>query len=299
MPSDDGAPSARLVLLRAQTAPAHLGAQPEQLGGSPRPQQLASARPKVGAPQGSRCCHLQPPGGALRVHGAVRNGAAARARPIAKPQVRCPPRPPTPTPPCPPAPGPSLPRPARSGPQRGRAARQIRAGIYVRVVLRLPGRRVRGVDAPSPAAAAAAGASAVWPEHTNRRLLTPRGCRLPVQSPRRLAAAVQLIAARAALGRGVAVSLVRQSVVAPHRLGRFSPLITADADGAASAALGARVPRPPTRGRAVPREDERVSRMVGRACCGPAEPRCGCRTLVHGVHSPLGGVVCVALAVFV
>ena len=148
-----------------------------------------------------------------------------------------PPSPPThPHAPVPPAPAPSLPRPARSGPQRGRAARQIRAGIFVRVVLRLPGRRVRGVDAPSPAAAAAAGASAVWPEHTNRRLLTPRGCRLPVQSPRRLAAAVQLIAALAArvtrgwlsctlaLGRGVAVSLVRRSVVAPHRLGRFSPL---------------------------------------------------------------------------
>ena len=45
--SEDSAPCARLVALRTQAALTHPGAPPEQLGGSPRPRQPASGRPKV------------------------------------------------------------------------------------------------------------------------------------------------------------------------------------------------------------------------------------------------------------
>ena len=45
--SDDTAPSASLDHLEAQAAPTHPRAPPEQLGGSPWPQQPASGRPKV------------------------------------------------------------------------------------------------------------------------------------------------------------------------------------------------------------------------------------------------------------
>ena len=45
--SDDTAPSASLDRLKARAAPTHPGAQPEPLGSLPRPQELASGRPKV------------------------------------------------------------------------------------------------------------------------------------------------------------------------------------------------------------------------------------------------------------
>ena len=45
--SDDTAPSASLDHLEAQAAPTHPRAQPEPLGILPRPQELASGRPKV------------------------------------------------------------------------------------------------------------------------------------------------------------------------------------------------------------------------------------------------------------
>ena len=50
MPSslrEDSAPSASLDQRNAQATPAHRGAPPEQLEGSPWPQQPASGRPKV------------------------------------------------------------------------------------------------------------------------------------------------------------------------------------------------------------------------------------------------------------
>jgi hypothetical protein len=45
--SDDTAPPASLDCLEAQAAPTQPRAQPEHLGSSPRPQELASGRPKV------------------------------------------------------------------------------------------------------------------------------------------------------------------------------------------------------------------------------------------------------------
>ena len=45
--SDATAPSASLDHLQARAAPTHPGAPPEHIGGSPRPQEPASGRPKV------------------------------------------------------------------------------------------------------------------------------------------------------------------------------------------------------------------------------------------------------------